>query len=60
VMSSPTARTVLTAVQWMRQPVTAQTFVSTRSAGIDWCCMRLEKKGLAISTALAALRARES
>ena len=38
VMQSPAARAAFTAIQWIRQPVTAHYTAATTVAAIDWCC----------------------
>jgi hypothetical protein len=60
VIASPAARAVLTAIHWLRRPVTAQCFVSAPVEGIDWLCMRLKQVGLAPNDAIATLRVSET
>jgi hypothetical protein len=57
--SSPSARAVFTAIQWIRRPVTAHFTTGTTLAGIDWCCMRLMQAGLSLPHTIDAVRARE-
>jgi hypothetical protein len=59
VMSSPAARAVFTAIQWLRRPVTAHYMAATTVAGIDWCCMRLKQAGIARPATIDALRESE-
>jgi hypothetical protein len=59
VIRSASARAVLTAINWIRQPVTAQHLVATFPEALEWCCERLERAGVPLSPALEALRARE-
>jgi len=56
VLSSPTARAVLTAIQWVRRPITAHGYMATMNEAIDWCCERLAKAGLPLPSGLSALR----
>lgn len=60
VIASPFARAALTAIQWLRRPVTAQCFVSSAVEGIDWCRARLVEKGVPVTSAIDDLRARET
>lgn len=60
VIASPFARAALTAIHWLRRPVTAQCFVSSAVEGIDWCRERLHEKGVRTTPAIDALRARET
>jgi hypothetical protein len=55
ILSAP-ARMVLTAVNWIRRPVTAQHMVGTFGEALDWCCGRIGQGGIAVSPAIAALR----
>ena len=59
VMTSPSARAVFTAIQWIRRPVTAHFITGTTLAGIDWCCMRLKQAGLSLPQTIGTVRARE-
>ena len=56
ILRSATARTVLTAVNWIRRPVTAQELVSNYAEALEWCCSRLAREGIPLSPAIAALR----
>jgi hypothetical protein len=56
IIRSAPARTVLTAVNWIRRPVSAQHIVGDSRAAIEWCCDRLAQAGIPQSPALAALR----
>jgi hypothetical protein len=58
ILSAP-ARTVLTAVNWIRRPVAPQYIVGNYRDAIEWCCGRLADGGVPLSPALAALRARD-
>lgn len=57
ILSAP-ARTVLTAVNWIRRPVSPQYIVGNLRDAIGWCCGRLAQAGIAESPALTALRER--
>src|SRR5260221_2179505 len=46
VIASAPARTVLTAINWIRRPVTPQFIVGTFWEGIEWCATRLTGAGL--------------
>ncbi|HEY2514774.1 MAG TPA: hypothetical protein VGI39_28105 [Polyangiaceae bacterium] len=57
ILRSATARTVLTAVNWVRRPVTAQQLVGTFAEALEWCCGRLAQAGIPLSPAIEMLRA---
>jgi hypothetical protein len=56
IIRSATARTVLTAVNWVRRPVTAQQLVSNFAEALEWCCDRLAHAGIPLEPAIAMLR----
>jgi hypothetical protein len=58
ILSAP-ARAALTAINWLRRPVTPQYLVGTAWEGIDWCCERLKGAGIDPSRGVAVLRARD-
>jgi hypothetical protein len=59
VMQSPAARAAFTAIQWIRQPVTAHYTAATTVAAIDWCCERLRQAFIPVPAPVAELRAAE-
>jgi hypothetical protein len=59
VLSSQTARVVLTAIQWIRRPVTEQVMVTSTVAAIDWCCTRLKGASIPLPSTIDSLRAAE-
>jgi hypothetical protein len=60
VITSVAARAALTAIHWLRRPVTKHCFVRTMLEGIDWCVDRLREKHVAVPDTIAKLRAAES
>jgi hypothetical protein len=56
VMASPTARTVYTAILWLRPAPVPQVIVSDVAAALDWCCTRLGEAGLSLTPRIEALR----
>jgi hypothetical protein len=60
LIASTAARTVLTAINWIRRPVTPQYMVGNFWEGIEWCGGRLAQAGIDPARALAHLRAREA
>jgi hypothetical protein len=59
VLSSTTARAVLTAIQWVRRPITAHGYMATMKEAIDWCCERLTKADIPLPRGISALRSAE-
>src|SRR5262249_51820673 len=41
IISSAWSRSVLTAINWFRPPLTKQSFFGTFHDGLEWCCERL-------------------
>ena len=60
VLTSFAVRAALTAIHWLRRPVTKHAYVSTCVEGIDWCCERLRERAIPIPASIVTLRARES
>jgi hypothetical protein len=56
VLSSTAARAMLTAIQWIRRPITAHGYMATMNEAIDWCCERLTKADIPLPSSLSALR----
>ncbi len=56
VIVSTAARAVLTAINWLRPPLTTQHLVGTFPEAVEWCCGRLVAAGVGLSPALQALR----
>jgi hypothetical protein len=56
VLSSTTARAVLTAIQWIRRPITAHGYMATMVEAVDWCCERLTQASIPIPSGVAKLR----
>jgi hypothetical protein len=57
IVSAP-ARAVLTAINWIRPPVTPQLIAGSYREALEWCCARLAGAGIALSPPLAELRAK--
>jgi hypothetical protein len=55
IVSAP-ARAVLTAVNWVRPPMTTQHLVSNFAEALEWCCGRLAAAGIGLSPPLQALQ----
>jgi hypothetical protein len=56
VLSSTAARAVLTAIQWIRRPITAHGYMATMDEAIDWCCEQLAKADVPLPPGVSALR----
>jgi hypothetical protein len=56
VLSSTTARAVLTAIQWIRRPITAHGYMATMNEAVDWCCEQLAKASVPLPPGLSVLR----
>jgi hypothetical protein len=56
VMASATARSVYTAILWLRPPPVPQVIVGDFRAALDWCCTRLGEAGLSLTPRIEALR----
>jgi hypothetical protein len=56
VIVSAAARAVLTAINWVRPPVTTQYVVGDFAAALEWCCGRLVAANVALTPEIEALR----
>jgi hypothetical protein len=56
VIVSAAARAVLTAINWVRPPVTTQYVVGEFAAAVEWCCGRLIEAKVALTPEIEALR----
>jgi len=59
VLANAVPRAVLTAVNWVRRPLTPQFFTGTRVEAVEWCRDRLVKSGVYITGGLETMLARE-
>jgi hypothetical protein len=55
-MASAVARTVYTAILWLRPAPVRQVIVSDFGAALDWSCARLAEAGLSLTPTIEALR----
>jgi len=58
VIVSAASRAVLTAVTWLRPPVTTQHLVGNVAAAVEWCCGRLIAAGVPLTPEIEALRSK--
>jgi hypothetical protein len=56
VITSTLARAGLTAINWVRKPISPQNLVGSRVQGIEWCCERLVAAGLPLTPAIELVR----
>jgi hypothetical protein len=59
VITSGMARAVLTAINWIRGPVSPQNLVGSRLQGLEWCCGQLVKAGLELTPGIELVCERE-
>jgi hypothetical protein len=56
IISSTVARSVLSAIQWFRPPVTKHGYFGTFDESLTWCCERLREANVIRSPALVQLQ----
>lgn len=56
VIVSAAARAVLTAINWVRPPVTTQYLVGDFAEAVEWCCGRLTAAKVALTPEIETLR----
>jgi hypothetical protein len=59
VLTSGPMRAVVSAMYWIKRPITPQVWKATAGEAIDWCCERLREGGVAVTPAIEALRVRQ-
>jgi hypothetical protein len=57
VLTSGPMRALLSAMNWVHRPAAPQEWTATLGEAVDWSCERLVEAGIAITPAIAALRA---
>jgi hypothetical protein len=56
VIVSAAARAVLTAINWVRPPITTQYLVADFAEAVEWCCGRLTAAKVLLTPEIEALR----
>jgi hypothetical protein len=59
VLSSTVARAMLTAIEWVRRPITAHTYTGSLLEAIDWCSEKLKGASIPLPPSVSALRETE-
>jgi hypothetical protein len=59
IMASAAVRATLTAINWIRRPLTPQYLVGNFPDALEWCCGRLAENGVALTPAIEVLRAQK-
>jgi hypothetical protein len=59
VLTSGPMRAFVSAINWVRRPITPQVWKATTAEALEWCCEKLIEDGIALTPAIEALRAKE-
>jgi hypothetical protein len=58
VLTSGPMRAFVSAMNWIRRPITPQVWKATPAEALEWCCERMIDAGMQLTPAIEALRAR--